>query len=200
MAHLYTLNPMRRYSAGFLLMTFPLFAQHPFSHAELGFALTVPAGFLGEGEDIMRSVNPPLACWIKPSAGDQGWIRLCVERQSELPAGGERMTFTWKGHDLAGKVVRAQTAREEAVMVAALVPLRKATIRVVAWAPDRASAQATVVGTLASLQGEGGWQSSTERAARAGDTVGRIVVIIFALGAGMWIMQRRLRQKPGTGN
>lgn len=46
--------------------------------------------------------------------------------------------------------------------------------------------------TIASLQGETNWLSRTERAERAGEGVGLIAGIIFAIGVGMWLMKRRM--------
>ena len=112
------------------------------------------------------------------------------------------MTFAWKGLDLDGATFRSEWAREDVAVFAALVPLRKEAVWLVAMSPvaDEAHAQSALVATLATLQGESNRPSSTERASRAGERFGQIAVIIFAVGAGMWIMQWRQRRKEQSGD
>lgn len=191
-------------AALFLLLIVPL-AQLPYSNPELGFAMTLPAGFRGEGEDPLNL--RAIACFVGPGAeGQRGWVRVCVERRGGAwPRGAERMTFAWKGLDLEGAMFRSEWAagrvREDVVVFAALVPLRKEPVWLVAMAPlaDRGHAQSALVATLATLQGESSQLSSTERASRAGETFGWIVAIIFAVAAGMWIAQRRQRKASESG-
>ena len=188
-------------SAAFLLLASTSFAQLPYSNPELGFTMTLPAGFMREGDDPL---NPQaIACFVAPSvSGERGWIRLCAERRGgALPRGAERMTFAWKGSNLDGARFRSEWAGEDVAVFATLVPLRKEPFWLVAMAPpaDRAHAQSALVATLATLQGESSRLSSTERAERAGEKVGWIVGIIFAVGAGMWIMQWRQRRREQTG-
>lgn len=133
-------------AALFLLLIVPL-AQLPYSNPELGFAMTLPAGFRGEGEDPLNL--RAIACFVGPGAeGQRGWVRVCVERRGgALPRGAERMTFAWKGLDLEGAMFRSEWAagrvREDVVVFAALVLLRKEPVWLVAMAPlaDRGHAQ-----------------------------------------------------------
>lgn len=107
------------------------------------------------------------------------------------------MSFTWKGLDLPGAMFRSERAGEPVVVFATLVPLRKEPVWLVAMASpaDRVHAQSALVSTLASLQGETGGLSRTERAERLGEKFGWIASILFAVGAGIWIMRRRQRQR-----
>jgi hypothetical protein len=110
-----------------------------------------------------------------------------------LPRRARRMSFTWKGLDLDGAVFESEWASQPVVVYTALVPLRKASVWLVAMSPlhDRGHVQAALVSTLASLQGESAQLSGTERAERAGRTVGLIASILIAVGVGMWIARRR---------
>jgi hypothetical protein len=188
------LAAMRRHAAAIALMTSTLVTQFPYSNPELGFTMTVPAGFLGEGEDLLAP-RTTVACFIAlPVANQRGWVRLCVERRGgSLPRGAREMPFTWKGLKLEGASFRSEFRDTDVEVFAALVPLRTEPVWLVAMAPiaDRAHAQAALVSALSTLQAETGQLSSTERASRAGETVGRIGAIIFAIGMGMWIMKRR---------
>jgi len=185
--------------------------QVPYTSPELGFTMVVPAGFLGEGEDLL---NPrAIACFVEASATEASevtetteateateqrtWTRLCVERRGgAIPKRARQMTFAWKGLDLPGASFDSQWAGENVTVFATLVPLRKEPVWLVTMAPlaHRAKAQAALVATLATLQGESAALSRTERAERAGGFVGMVGSIMFAVGAGMWIMKRRLEQ------
>lgn len=195
-------------AAAFLVTATPLLGQVQFSSPELGFSMTLPSEFTREGDDPLAS-PATVACFVTLGSRDP-WIRLCVERlrgplpqgrlsTSDLPAGAKRVGFTWKGMDTDGVRVESQRGRDAIVVLVALVPIRKTGIRlrVESPRPNEARAQAALVATLASVQGETNWVASTERASRAGSLVGQIGVIIMAVGAGMWIMQRRLRKKDG---
>lgn len=168
----------------------------PYSSPEFGFAMTLPAGFLREGEDPLNLRS--IACFVSSVADQPGWVRVCVERQGgALPRRAKRMSFTWKGLDVDGAVFESEWVREPVVVYTALVPLRKVPVWLVAMSPpaDRGQAQAALVSTLASLQGESAQRSSTERAEGAGRMVGLIVSILIAMGVGMWIAQRRQEKK-----
>lgn len=193
---------MHRAAAAFLFATSTWFAQSPYSNAELGFTMTLPAGFMREGEDLLASART-VACFIAPSVeGQRGWIKLCVERRGgALPRSARQMTFAWKGQDLPGATFRSELSGEAIVAFATIVPLRKEPVWLVAMAPiaDQGHAQSALVATLATLQGESAQQSSKERAGRAGEKFGFVVSIIFAVAAGMWIMQRRQRKAAKSG-
>jgi hypothetical protein len=188
---------MHRAAAAFLLATSAWLAQFPYSNAELGFTMTLPAGFMREGEDPLAPARV-VACFIAPSVeGQRRWIKLCVERRGgALPRSAQQMTFAWKGQDLPGVTFRSELSGEAIVAFATLVPLRKEPVWLVAMAPiaDQGHAQSALVATLATLQGESVQQNSKERAGRAGEKLGFVVSIIFAVAAGMWIMKRRQQQ------
>jgi hypothetical protein len=193
-------------------------AQVPYTSPELGFTMVVPAGFLGEGEDLL---NPrAIACFVEASATEASevtetteateateatehrtWTRLCVERRGgAIPKRARQMTFAWKGLDLPGASFDSRWADQDVTVFATLVPLRKEAVWLVAMAPlaNRAKAQAALVATLATLEGETAAPSRAERAERAerlGSQVGFVAGIIMAIGAGMWIQQRRQQQR-----
>lgn len=177
-------------------------AQLPYSNPELGFAMRLPDGFYAQGEDLLASPKV-LACFVKPGDGT-GWARLCAERmdgslprdrlaKDELPAGATEMTFSWKGFDLQGISVPGEAEGQPVTTMVTLVPLRKSAVRLVATGPraNAAETQAALVSTLATLEGETNWLSRTERAGKAGESVGMFGVILIALGTGMWIAKRR---------
>ena len=183
--------------AALLLIAGTWFAQLPYSNPELGFAMSLPDGFLGEYPDPLAPQS--IACFVAPSVrGLRGWVRVCVERQGgSLPRSAGRLTFAWKGSDLPGARFESERVGEPVVVFATLVPLRTEPVWLVAMAPraDAGHAQSALVSTLASLQGESGELSRTERAERAGEKFGWIASILFALGVGMWIGRRRQRQR-----
>ena len=188
-----------------LLVPVPAAAQKSWSDPDLGIAMTLPDGFYDEALDPVGPQNV-VACFIAPSRGEgETWIQLCVERlgmtlpreplsNSDLPRGAQPASFTWKGMKLQG--VRLETTRDgkPITVQVALVPLLKEGIRLKVTSPraHNVAAQAALVGTLASLQGETNWLSRTERAEKAGESVGQIGGIIFAIGVGMWLMKRRM--------
>ena len=173
-------------------------AQLPYSSPELGFTMTVPAGFAREAEDPQSPVQN-FACFVSTDR-ERPWIRLCAERQGGgLPRGARHLRFAWNGKDLEGATFRSEWERtnESVDVVAVNVPLQKERIWLVAMTPSGqgAYAQAAVVSALSTLQGATGQASSDDRAERAGEQAGLIGGIIMAVGAGMWIMQRRMRKK-----
>ncbi len=183
------------------------FLQGPYSHTELGFSMTLPEGFYFEGDDPLASASV-VQCWVKPAALENpGWVRMCVERldgvlpreklhSRDIPQRAEEMQFTWKGLDLQGVRAESQRDRQATYLYVALVPLRKAGIRITTEAPRTQGphAQAALVSTLATLQGETNWLSRDERAGRMGTSVGQIGAVIMALGIGMWLMKRRMEK------
>jgi hypothetical protein len=188
------LRDMTIYNVFFALLMGIGTTQLPYTNAERGFTMVLPAGFLGEGEDPLNT--RAIACFVEPSGTEQRtWTRLCVERRGgSLPVRARQMTFAWKGHDLRGASFNSQWAGEDVAVFATLVPLRKEPVWLVAMAPlaNRARAEAALVATLVTLQGE---SAAVSRAERAGSRFGMVVSIAFAIGAGMWIMQRRQQQR-----
>jgi hypothetical protein len=176
-----------------------VFAPGPTPHTspELGYTMTVPAGFLRLGDDPLHT--RAVACFVTHSVSDSlPWTRLCVERRGgALPKSAREMTFTWKGLDLRGASFDSEWNGEQVTMFAVLVPLRKEPVWLVTMArrADRAYAQSTLVAALSTLQGETATLSRGDRAERAGSRFGMIGSIIMAVGAGMWIMQRRQQQR-----
>lgn len=172
-------------------------SQTPYTSPELGFTMTVPAGYLRQGDDPLHT--RAIACFAPYSVTEQvTWTRLCVERSGgALPRSARTQTFAWKGLDLNGASFDSEWNGEAVTVFATLVPLRKEPVWLVAMArrADRAHAQAALVSTLATLQGETATLSSTARAERAGSQLGMVASIIMAIGAGMWIMQRRQQQR-----
>ena len=176
--------------------------KRPYSNTLLGLSMSVPAGFFDEGADPLALNN--VHCFVKMSDAESGWMRLCIDTLSaplpqeklhtrDLAPGAKVMPFTWKGFELQG--VRADYDRDGAPVTrfVAMVPLRTRGVRLITEAPraDAARAQATLVSTLATVDGETNWLSRTERSERAGEKFGYIAGILIALGVGMKIARRR---------
>jgi hypothetical protein len=174
-------------------------------NADLGYTLTLPEGFTDFPEG--RSQKDVVDCWTeaRPISAN-GAMVLCVQRmrgtlpheemrQQDVPATTQVVTFKWKGFDINGlRTVTSQTGKPVFVLVAQ-VPLRREAVQLVVGGPadQETRAQTLLVATLATLQGETNWLTSSERAGRLGTAAGWWIGIGAALIAVLAWRKRRAR-------
>src|SRR5439155_1233381 len=104
-----------------------------------------------------------------------GAMILCVQRmhgvlpreamrQEDLPAGTQLVSFKWKAFDLQGlRSLASQQGGEQAFVLVTQVPLRREAVQLFLSGPadQEARGQALLSETLASLEGESNWLTST---------------------------------------
>jgi hypothetical protein len=197
---------MRVLSASLLLLLAgAAVANAQVKNAELGYTITVPDGFV-DHPDGMTGSPDLVSCWIEETpAADAGAVVLCVQRlrgtlgrermtQADLPEPGMQLAnFKWKEFDIQG--ARAVTEQEDGRVVAlvAAVPLKPEAIQLLVAAPESetARAEALMSSTLATLQGESNWLTSTQRAELAGEVFGRCAAVAGAIWFAIWYRRRR---------
>jgi len=175
------------------------------TNAELGYKLTLPEGFTDFPAG--RSQKDVVDCWTEATPlSANGAIVLCVQRmrgtlpregmrQQDVPAPTEVVTFKWKGFDINGlRTLTSQDGKRVFVLVAQ-VPLRREAVQLFAGGPadQAARGQAVMTATLATLEGETNWLSSTERAGRLGTIAGWWIGIAVAVIAVLAWRKRRAR-------
>jgi hypothetical protein len=116
-------------------------------------------------------------------------------RQEDVPANTQVVSFKWKGFDVSGLKTLTTQAGQPVFVLVAQVPLRKEAVQLsVAGPADQAGrGQAILEATLASLEGETNWLTSTERAGRLGTIAGWWTGIAVAAIAILAWRKRRAR-------
>ena len=186
----------------FLLMAATA-ARSQVRNAELGYALTLPEGFTDF--PAARSQKDVVDAWTETApASANGALVLLVARmhgvlpreamrQEDVPANTQVVSFKWKGFDVGGlKTLTTQGVQPVFVLVAQ-VPLRKEAVQLSVAGPadQEARGQSIMEATLASLEGETNWLTSTERAGRLGTAAGWWIGIAVAVIAVLAWRKRR---------
>jgi len=174
-------------------------------NAELGYTLTLPDGFTDFPEG--RSQKDVVDCWTEATpVSANGAMVLCVQRmrgtlpreamrQQDVPATTQVVSFKWKAFDINGlRTVTSQAGKPVFVLVAQ-VPLRREAVQLVVGGPadQETRAQTLLVATLATLEGETNWLTSSERAGRLGTAAGWWIGIGAAVIAVLAWRKRRAR-------
>ena len=174
-------------------------------NAELGYSLTLPEGFTDFPE--ARSQKDVVDSWSEaaPVSANGALVFLVVRmhgilpreamRQEDVPANTQVVSFKWKGFDVSG--LRTQTSQEgkPVFVLVAQVPLRPEEVQLSVAGPtdQETRGQAIMEATLASLEGETNWLTSTERAGRLGNIAGWWIGIAVAVIAVLAWRKRRAR-------
>ncbi len=174
-------------------------------NAELGYSLTLPEGFTDFPE--ARSQKDVVDSWSEaaPVSANGALVFLVVRmhgilpreamRQEDVPANTQVVSFKWKGFDVSG--LRTQTSQEgkPVFVLVAQVPLRPEAVQLSVAGPtdQETRGQAIMEATLASLEGETNWLTSTERAGRLGNIAGWWIGIAVAVIAVLAWRKRRAR-------
>ena len=189
----------------FVLLVAASAAQSQVRNAELGYSLTLPAGFTDFPE--ARAQKDVVDAWTEatPVSANGAMVLLVARmhgalpheamRQEEAPANTQVVSFKWKGFDVSGLKTQASQEGKPVFVLLAQVPLRREAVQLsVAGPADQAArGQAIMEATLASLEGETNWLSSTERAGRLGKAAGVWISIAVALVAVLAWRKRRER-------
>jgi len=189
----------------FVLLVAASAAQSPVRNAELGYSLTLPQGFTDFPE--ARAQKDVVDAWTEATpVSTNGAMVLLVARmhgalpheamrQEDAPANTQVVSFKWKGFDVSGLKTQASQEGKPVFVLLAQVPLRREAVQLsVAGPADQAArGQAIMEATLASLEGETNWLSSTERAGRLGRAAGVWISIAVALVAVLAWRKRRAR-------
>jgi hypothetical protein len=177
-------------------------------NAELGYTLTLPAGFQEYPEG--RSQKAVVDCWTETTpVSAHGGIILFVQRmhgvlprermrQEDLPATTHLVTLKWKGFDIDGLSTRTSKDNVPVFVLASQVPLRREAVQLVVSGPadQEARAQEMMTAMLATLDGETNWLTPAERAARLGRIAGGWIAIGLAVVAVLWWRKRRRAHSP----
>ena len=180
-------------------------AESQVRNAELGYSLTLPEGFTDFPE--ARSQKDVVDAWTEATpVSRNGALVLLVARmhgtlpreamrQEDVPANTQVVSFKWKGFDVGGLKTQTSQAGEPVFVLVAQVPLRREAVQLsVAGPADQAArGQAIMEATLASLEGETNWLTSSERAGRLGTIVGWWIGIAVAVFAVLAWRKRRAR-------
>src|SRR5437763_1170084 len=154
------------------------------------------------GSSTMRWRTCRAACRARPrwrsptprSRMPSVWRREAM-RQEELPATTQLVSFKWKAFDLQGlRSLVSQQGGEQAFVLVTQVPLRREAVQLFLSGPadQEARGQTLLSETLASLEGESNWLTSTERAGRLGTAAGWWIGIAVAVIAVLvWKRRRR---------
>ena len=182
-----------------------LLSQAQATNAELGYRFALPSGFTAFPE--ARSQKDMVDCWSEATpVSAHGAMILCVQRmhgvlpreamrQQELPATTQLVSFKWKEFDLQGlRSLVSPQGGEQAFVLVAQVPLRREAVQLFLSGPvdQEARGQTLLTETLASLEGESNWLTSTERAGRLGTAAGWwIGIAAAAIAVLVWRKRRR---------
>jgi hypothetical protein len=174
-------------------------------NAELGYSLTLPEGFTDFPE--ARSQKDVVDSWSEatPVSANGALVFLVVRmhgilpreamRQEDVPANTQVVSFKWKGFDVSGLRTQASQAGKPVFVLVAQVPLRPEAVQLSVAGPadQETRGQAIMEATLASLEGETNWLTSTERAGRLGNIAGWWIGIAVAVIAILAWRKRRAR-------
>ena len=188
-----------------LLSALMLLLQTQATNAELGYRFALPSGFTAFPEGLAQ--KDMVDCWSEATpVSAHGAMILCVQRmhgvlpreamrQEDLPASTQLVSFKWKEFDLQGlRSLVSQQGGEHAFVLVTQVPLRREAVQLFLSGPadQEARGQALLSETLASLEGETNWLTSTERAGRLGTAAGWWIGIAVAVIAVLvWRKRRR---------
>ena len=188
-----------------LLSILVLLSQTQATNAELGYRFALPSGFTAFPE--ARSQKDMVDCWSEATpVSAHGAMILCVQRmhgvlpreamrQQDLPATTQLLSFKWKEFDLQGlRSLVSPQGGEQAFVLVAQVPLRREAVQLFLSGPvdQEARGQTLLTETLASLEGESNWLTSTERAGRLGTAAGWwIGIAAAAIAVLVWRKRRR---------
>jgi hypothetical protein len=174
-------------------------------NTELGYSLTLPKGFtdfpeartqkdiVGSwSEDTPVSANGALVLIVGRM---RGTLPREVMRQEDIPATTQVVSFKWKGFDINGMRTLASQEGKRVFVLIAQVPLRREAVQLSVAGPadQETRGQAIMEATLASLEGESNWLTSTERAGRLGTAAGWWIGIAVAVLAVLAWRKRRAR-------
>ena len=174
-------------------------------NAELGYSLTLPEGFTDFPE--ARSQKDVVDSWSEaaPVSANGALVFLVVRmhgilpreamRQEDVPANTQVVNFKWKGFDVSGLRTQASQEGKPVFVLVAQVPLRPEAVQLSVAGPadQETRGQAIMEATLASLEGETNWLTSTERAGRLGTAAGWWIGIAVAVIAVLAWRKRRAR-------
>jgi len=174
-------------------------------NAELGYSLTPPEGFTDF--PAARSQKDVVDAWSETApASANGALVLLVARmhgtlpreamrQEDVPANTQVVSLKWKGFDVSGLKTLTTQAGQPVFVLVAQVPLRKEAVQLSVAGPEEQEArgQSIMEATLASLEGETSWLTSTERAGRLGTIAGWWIGIAVAAIAILAWRKRRAR-------
>jgi len=189
----------------FFLLVAATAAQSQVRNAELGYSLTLPDGFTDFPE--ARSQKDVVDSWSEatPVSANGALVLLVVRmhgalpreamRQEDIPANTLVVSFKWKGFDVSGLKTLTTQAGQPVFVLVAQVPLRREAVQLSVAGPadQEARGQAIMEATLASLEGETNWLTSTERAGRLGTIAGWWIGIAVAVIAVLAWRKRRAR-------
>jgi len=174
-------------------------------NAELGYSLTLPEGFTDF--PAARSQKDVVDSWSEaaPVSANGALVFLVVRmhgilpreamRQEDVPANTQVVSFKWKGFDVSGLRTQASQEGKPVFVLVAQVPLRPEAVQLSVAGPadQETRGQAIMEATLASLEGETNWLTSTERAGRLGTAAGWWIGIAVAVIAVLAWRKRRAR-------
>ena len=188
----------------FLLMAATA-ARSQVRNAEFGYSLTLPEGFTDF--PAARSQKDVVDAWSEtaPASANGALVLLIARmrgtlpreamRQEDVPANTQVVSFKWKGFDVSGLKTLTTQAGQPVFVLVAQVPLRKEAVQLSVAGPaeQEARGQSIMEATLASLEGETSWLTSTERAGRLGTIAGWWIGIAVAAIAILAWRKRRAR-------
>ena len=188
-----------------LLLASASAVQSQVRNAELGYSLTLPEGFTDfpaarSQKDIVDSwsetapvsAGGPLVLFV---ARMHGTLSRDAMRQEDVPANTQVVSFKWKGFDVSGLKTLTTQAGQSVFVLVAQVPLRKEAVQLSVAGPadQEGRGHAIMEATLASLEGETNWLTSSERAGRLGRAAGVWIGIAVAAIAILAWRKRRAR-------
>ena len=187
------------------LLVFATAGESQVRNAELGYSLTLPEGFTDFPD--ARSQKDVVDSWSEaaPVSANGALVFLVVRmhgilprdamRQEGVTANTQVVSFKWKGFDVSGLRTQASQEGKPVFVLVAQVPLRPEAVQLSVAGPadQETRGQAIMEATLASLEGETNWLTSTERAGRLGTAAGWWIGIAVAVIAVLAWRKRRAR-------
>jgi len=187
----------------FFLLMAATAARSQVRNAEFGYSLTLPEGFTDF--PAARSQKDVVDAWSEtaPASANGALVLLIARmrgtlpreamRQEDVPANTQVVSFKWKGFDVSGLKTLTTQAGQPVFVLVAQVPLRKEAVQLSVAGPaeQEARGQSIMEATLASLEAETSWLTSTERAGRLGTIAGWwIGIAVAAIAILAWRKRR----------
>ncbi|HEX9486933.1 MAG TPA: hypothetical protein VF976_07690 [Gemmatimonadales bacterium] len=180
-------------------------AESQVRNAELGYTLTLPQGFTEFPE--ARSQKEVVDAWTEatPTSPNGALVILLARmhgilpreamRQEDVPANTQVVSFKWKSFDVSGFKTQTSQAGKPVFVLVAQVPLRPEAVQLSVAGPadQQTRGQSIMEATLASLEGETNWLTSSERAGRLGTAAGWWIGIAVAAVLVLAWRKRRAR-------